>query len=372
MIPSDIRGVIGEFSHALPIGICIIDRDRKIILWNRTLADWSGRICEEMEGQRLDECYPHLQSLIYRMRIDQVLEGGPPAIFSSQLHESFIPCTLRNGTLRIQHTSIIRYPDRDSDEILAMIIIEDVTELNREIRAFRSMRDQAVEEVIERTKAEKALLFINRKLNLLSSITRHDILNEVTVLLGNASFLEEKIPDEGEERHYMNAILRSTERIQKQITFTRDYEELGIREPNWFRINEVAQIAFSMIQTRNVKLIIQDGSILVFADPMLEKVFSNIFSNAIMHGQTTTTITVSWKTKPDGTIITIADDGVGIPDDLKERIFHQGFGKNTGFGLFLSREILEITGLSIKEVGEKGAQFEIYAPHDRVRAVDAP
>jgi signal transduction histidine kinase len=52
-----------------------------------------------------------------------------------------------------------------------------------------------------------------------------------------------------------------------------------------------------------------------------------------------------------------------------ERIFEQGFGKNTGLGLFLSREILAITGLTITEnsVPGKGARFEITVPKGAYR-----
>jgi len=60
----------------------------------------------------------------------------------------------------------------------------------------------------------------------------------------------------------------------------------------------------------------------------------------------------------------IADDGIGIPLDKKEKIFGKGYGSHTGFGLFLSRDILAITGLAIHETGidGKGARFEISGP----------
>ena len=58
------------------------------------------------------------------------------------------------------------------------------------------------------------------------------------------------------------------------------------------------------------------------------------------------------------------DDGVGIPADIRERLFTRGFGKNQGLGLFLSREILAITGYTMEENGEgrKGARSEIRVP----------
>ena len=70
-----------------------------------------------------------------------------------------------------------------------------------------------------------------------------------------------------------------------------------------------------------------------------------------------------------GEVIICEDDGAGVPADEKEKIFSYGFGKNTGLGLFLSREILNITGISIKETGElhKGARFEITCPQTTIR-----
>jgi signal transduction histidine kinase len=68
-------------------------------------------------------------------------------------------------------------------------------------------------------------------------------------------------------------------------------------------------------------------------------------------------------------VITYEDDGAGIPAQDKENIFRRGFGKHTGLGLFLSREILAITGITIRENGEpgKGVRFEILVPRDMYR-----
>jgi signal transduction histidine kinase len=70
-------------------------------------------------------------------------------------------------------------------------------------------------------------------------------------------------------------------------------------------------------------------------------------------------------------VIACEDDGAGISVDDKKRLFERGYGKNTGLGLFLSREILSITGIAIKETSEpeKGARFEILVPKTAYRTV---
>ncbi len=91
--------------------------------------------------------------------------------------------------------------------------------------------------------------------------------------------------------------------------------------------------------------------------------------NAVRHGGAITIISISSQVCENCLTITCVDDGIGIPPDEKEKIFNHGYGKNTGIGLFLAKEILSITGLSIRECGdeEKGAKFEIQVPCGKFR-----
>jgi signal transduction histidine kinase len=114
----------------------------------------------------------------------------------------------------------------------------------------------------------------------------------------------------------------------------------------------------------DIQVDIQLNDLFVYADPLLERVIFNIVDNALRYGGTITRITSYWfQTGADVTWV-IRDDGVGIPANMKERIFRKGVGKNTGLGLFLTREILDITGLAITETGKEGegAVFEIRIP----------
>ena len=103
----------------------------------------------------------------------------------------------------------------------------------------------------------------------------------------------------------------------------------------------------------------------IFADPLLEKVFYNLVENAIRYGGTLTTIMVYPHISDTGFSLVFEDDGIGVEAGQKQEIFKRGVGKNTGMGLFLSAEILAITGISIEENGifGKGARFEIRVPN---------
>jgi signal transduction histidine kinase len=107
----------------------------------------------------------------------------------------------------------------------------------------------------------------------------------------------------------------------------------------------------------------------LFADPLLEKVFFNLVDNSLRHGGNVTRITLEAVPSPGSLVLVYQDNGAGIPPEEKGEIFNRGYGKNTGYGLFLIREILSITGLSIKESGTQGegARFEIHVPEGSFR-----
>ncbi|MDD3399113.1 MAG: ATP-binding protein, partial [Candidatus Methanomethylophilaceae archaeon] len=99
-------------------------------------------------------------------------------------------------------------------------------------------------------------------------------------------------------------------------------------------------------------------------DPILEKVFFNLMDNTVRHGAGATYARLSHRRERDQLVIVWEDDGLGVEDEKKGSIFQRGFGQNTGFGLFMTKEVLEMLGMSIIETGTygKGARFEIRVP----------
>ena len=221
-------------------------------------------------------------------------------------------------------------------------------------------------DITERKRVEQVIREANRKINLLTSITRHDVGNQVTILRGFAKIALMKKPGP-EITGLLEKIDTAVSTIARQIEFTKEYQELGMHAPGWQRIHDIVAQQQKM---EGITLSCTcDAEI--FADPMLERVFYNLIDNALRHGETVSAVTVSCRTDPDGLVIIVGDDGIGVPRNLKEKIFEKGYGKNTGFGLFLAREILAITGITIRETGihRKGAHFEIFAPKGMYRFV---
>jgi len=222
----------------------------------------------------------------------------------------------------------------------------------------------AISNISDIRQVEDALLLSNKKLNLLSSITRHDINNQLMALQSYLTLLEKKHPDPSHTEFFRKAAVAG-QRISAMIQFSKEYEQIGVKAPVWQDYRTGADTAAGQVSLGKVlvKNDLPSGEE-VFADPLIVKVFYNLMDNAVRYGGKITTIRFSADERDGDRIIVCEDDGDGIPTAEKERIFERGFGKNTGLGLYLSREILAITGITIRETGEpgKGARFEMTVP----------
>jgi PAS domain S-box-containing protein len=220
-------------------------------------------------------------------------------------------------------------------------------------------------EIQERKRFEATLQLANRKLSTLSSITHHDILNQITAIGMYLSLAEEMVNDSTLLEH-LKKIEQSTALIQKQIQFARDYQDIGTNAPQWQNVGIVINSAIAGFDLGGIRVEKDVGNLEIFADLLLEKVFFNFVDNVVRHGGKATVVRFSAQETDDGVTIYCSDDGVGVPEGLKEGIFKREYYRNSGYGLYLAAEILSITGLSIGESGEpgNGAQFEIRVPKD--------
>ncbi len=224
-------------------------------------------------------------------------------------------------------------------------------------------------DITERKRAEEALDAANKKLTILSSITRHDINYQLSVLQGYLALLENEQPNP-QFHDYFLKISTAAQRISAMIRFTKEYEQIGNKDPGWqdcYALIERAarEAPVERIEVTNTLPIHTE----VFVDPLIFKVFYNLMDNAVRYGEKITTLRFSIEESGENHVLVCEDNGIGIPAADKETIFKRGFGKNTGVGLFLSREILAITGIAIHETGEpgKGARFEMTVPKGKWR-----
>jgi len=219
-------------------------------------------------------------------------------------------------------------------------------------------------DITQRRQGEDALRQVNAKLNLVSSITRHDILNRLQVIYGIISLLQDGIADPS-YRGYLKKAEESAIAIKRQIDFTADYKNMGLEKANWQNVKDSVRQSRENVDLKGVNLEIFTNNLEIFADPWLNKVFFNLVDNTLQYAGHGTNITVSYRESEGGLDLLFEDNGIGIPLEEKEKIFERGYGKNIGYGLFMAREILAITGLTIQETGEpgKGARYEIHVPN---------
>jgi len=229
-------------------------------------------------------------------------------------------------------------------------------------------------DITERKRAEEALRQANKQLNLLSGITRHDILNQLFALKGYLELSHDVIDKPETLREFIKKEQQAANTIEEQITFTRDYQNLGVAAPAWQNVNARIKEAVDRLPMRAVRVEVDPANPEVYADPLFEKVFYNLLDNALHYGgDQMKTIRISSQESGTSLAILCENDGVGITAEDKKHLFSRGFGKNTGLGLFLSREILAITGITILETGKpgNGARFEIMVPTGMWRMTEA-
>lgn len=211
-----------------------------------------------------------------------------------------------------------------------------------------------------------ALLQAQKKLKMLSSITRHDIKNELGTVMAILDLVSlGNIPSQ--EAELLKQAFHPCMNIIKQLQTTFEYQNLGILDPKWFQVSSLCFHAARYHQVDHSLYSFTGDDAHIFADPLIEKVFENLIDNSIRHGKNLKSIQFKAEKENDDLIIIYEDDGGGIPVSEKTIIFEEGYGKHTGLGLFLIREILTMTGIEILECGQPGVgvRFEMRIPRGK-------
>ena len=218
--------------------------------------------------------------------------------------------------------------------------------------------------------SEDALIRANKKLKLLSQITKHDINNDLSLAYASIDLIQGKIPRNPATDEYFGYLRSSIDAINSKIDFTRNYEHMGTQKPFWQSLSKIiTDIRESDPRYSHISIYDSLDSLEIFADLMLPKVFVNLVENSIRHGKKVSAIYISYQITKDGCRIIYEDDGVGIDKEIKDKIFIPDYSKTHGFGLFLIREILHLTGIEFTEESEegKGAKFIFLVPEGGFR-----
>lgn len=248
--------------------------------------------------------------------------------------------------------------------ILAIIIFA----WNRSLRrAVDEKTRELKKELDERKKTEEALALARKKMTVLNAISIQDM---ETAVFSLSAYLQMAGAASSENRSaYTEKMGQVLQAMSESLKFARSFQALGLSPPSWQNVEQSFLLGISHMNLPQLERTLEVDGLEIYADPMLENVFFALAENIVEHAGSATAYSLTSRESDEGLVLLFEDNGPGIPANLKEKIFDQEYGRRKGFGLYLSREILSLTGITIHETGEpgKGARFEIVVPKGAYR-----
>jgi signal transduction histidine kinase len=321
-----------EMIDQLPVGVFLKRSDTgEYIFWNRTSEKMFGIPASAILGRIDRDVFPPSVASGIEGEDLQIIRN--PHEVKSKIEDSPLP---GGGVL---HMIIVPILDSNGKLQFILGICEDVSHEN-----------------------------INLKMDLLFSLTRHDILDNLSVIMKHLERAQ-LINTHDEMQTFFTKTLGSVSSIRNQITAMRALQDAGLVSPAWQPVRKVIDDARALLPHQHIPITMDLNGVEVFADPLLPRVFSLLLENSFKGGgPALTTIWISAHSEGDVLHILYHDDGPGVPDAEKENIFDVGYN-GTPRGLFLIRELLGYTGITIRETGVfgQGTRFDIQVPKDKFR-----
>ncbi len=372
----------------VPDGVLIVAPDYRLVFWNCRLEAWTGLSRRELLGTSLLDRYPHLGAPRYADRLAVVLAGGPPAVFSSHLHRSFLPCRLPDGRERIQHTVVSPIANPEGGH-LALFAIQDVSDLAHSIDRYQQARRQLQHEMNERKRAQQSLIEAERMavIGTLAAGIAHNFNNINAGILGHLDLLLRRggLPEAvaGKLRLIMNTVHRSVSLTENLMVFCGQRKGEKLVAPLDNLLIETVELIRDEYRDAGIEIAVdlRPTPPVRLSPGEIGHVVLNLLVNA-RHALTAAPrkrIELTTGVEAGQVFIRVADTGCGIPEELRERIFLPFFTtkgeyaapgsplaevKGTGLGLSVSRTIVhDHQGrIELDDAPGGGAVFTIWLP----------
>jgi PAS domain S-box-containing protein len=240
----------------------------------------------------------------------------------------------------------------DRGELIGIVgVSTDITDQ----KWMQEVLGQAISEVAE----------LNEKLQVVGGLTRHDVRNKLSALNGRLYLLKKRC-NGNVEAHQQIAEMESISRqILRILEFEKVYMQVGAEELASVEVeSQLDEAATLFSDLKGIRLVNECQGLLVLADSLLRQMFYNLIDNTLKYGEKTSVIRVHYEEEKDQLKLVYEDDGVGITDEVRANLFQEGYGKGTGYGLYLIQRICEAYGWRIQETGShgEGARFTMTMP----------
>jgi len=261
---------------------------------------------------------------------------------------------------------------KDGSEYWSEVTLAPVPDDDGSVRYYVGFQ----QEITQRKEYERQLEDQRDDLATLIRLLRHDVRNDLHLAMGNAEMLREHVDEEGTQ--HVETILESVCHAVDLADTAREMAQLMLEEESDQLKVTLSGCLRSAIETCrsahdhaviDVDRALPDRS--VRATALLESVFDNLLQNAIRHNDTERPeVTVSVDTTDEAAIVRIADNGPGIPDELKTHVFERGRkgseSDGTGVGLYLVETLLSEYGgeIRVEDNDPRGAVFVVSLPLD--------
>jgi signal transduction histidine kinase len=233
---------------------------------------------------------------------------------------------------------------------------------------------RTIEYAIERKAVERQLRRRNEELAILNHLTRHDIRNDVSLVVGRARELRENVEPSydglvDEIVNSSNHVLQLTRTIGDIVESISREGEPDLQPVDLGRILESeVETARSLYSGGVIAVEGAPADVDVRANELLSSVFANLFGNAMLYNdKETPEVTVTAEVAEDTATVHVADNGPGIPEYQRERLFEapeSGMEASTSVGLYLVGRLVEQyggeVGVENREAG--GAVFHVTLP----------
>ena len=309
----------------------------KIIAANTTAAAMHQYSVSELLTKNVADLDAEESRAVVPERINRVLETG----------------SVRGETLHVRKDGT-RFPVEINGALLDIDSKKYVLAIDRDIS--------------DRKSADDAIRRITNKLSLLNAVTFKDIQNAVFTLSGYLA-LGKSTADPEKIQQSLDKAEEAAMRISQSLNFAKNYQDLGVNPPRWQQVNQTFILAISHLDFSRITRSVELNNLEIFADSLLERVFQTFAENVLHHAGGATRVTIGYTLDGEDLVLFFEDNGSGVPENVKEKIFERGSGSQKGMGLFLVREILGITGITIRENGVpgSGARFEMVIPRSGYR-----